>query len=54
MYHFRQVFQNFPRGGGRRGDLFDKPFKNFLPVFWGRLQNMSAEDDENFDKSEPI
>ena len=35
-------------------DLFDKPFRNFLPLFCGGLQNMSAEDDENFYKSELI
>ena len=52
---FSPNLSKFSGGGG--DDLFDKPFRNFLPLFWwggGGLQNMSAEDDENFDKSELI
>ena len=41
-------------GGRRGGDVFDKLFRNFLPLLGGGLHNMSAEDDVNFDKSELI
>ena len=49
---FSPNLSKFSGGGGV--NLFDKPFRNFLPLFWGGLQNMSAEDDDNFEKSELI
>ena len=55
MWHFRQIFQNTT--GGRGVTFFWQTFQKFPSLFLregGRLQNMSAKDDENFDKSELI
>ena len=51
--NFCKIFQNIPGGGV--GWRFRQTFrKSPTPFLWGGLQNMSAVDDENFDKSELI
>ena len=55
---FWQIFQNLSLAGRESGqhlpDLFPKPLWIFLAFVYGELQNMSAECDEKFDKSELI